>query len=98
MCSWSTWARPATVKARLGAFEVDRQIAAEHAAAQLKADKRVDIALGDTQVDIFGGDFERLPPRVPSPLAVSLPCLPTPVSRLRVKGERLRLSKFSASR
>ncbi|MCY1461346.1 hypothetical protein D9M71_789930 [compost metagenome] len=36
--------------------------------------------------------------RLTSPSAVSLPCLPTPVSSLSKKGEPLRLSNFCRSR
>ncbi|MNZ93060.1 hypothetical protein D3C78_1121140 [compost metagenome] len=38
----------------LGAFQVDRQIAAEHAAAQFQANERRDVGLGNPQVDVLG--------------------------------------------
>jgi len=41
-----------------GAFQVDLEVAGEHAAAQLEADERADIGLGDTQVDVARADIE----------------------------------------
>lgn len=35
-------------------FQVHRQVAAEHAAAQLQANERADVGLGDPQVDVLG--------------------------------------------
>ncbi|MNO59116.1 hypothetical protein D3C76_496960 [compost metagenome] len=43
---------------RLGALEVDVEVAGEHAAAQLQTDERADVGLGHTQVDIAGADIQ----------------------------------------
>ncbi|MNL40983.1 hypothetical protein D3C87_1633680 [compost metagenome] len=38
----------------LGAFQVDGQITAKHAAAQFQANERADVGLGDAQVNVLG--------------------------------------------
>ncbi len=39
---------------RFGAFQVDRQITTQHAAAQFETNERVDVGLGDAQIDVLG--------------------------------------------
>ncbi|MND82504.1 hypothetical protein D3C80_743380 [compost metagenome] len=43
---------------RINVAEVDVEVTAKHAAAQLQADVRGDVGLGDAQVDVLGADLE----------------------------------------
>ncbi|MNZ36712.1 hypothetical protein D3C78_541410 [compost metagenome] len=73
---------------RLGALQVDVQIAGEEAAAQLQTYERDDVGLGDTQVDIPGGDLEPGADRIERYLAAGLHLAAVAQTGLELEGQR----------
>ncbi|MNZ76371.1 hypothetical protein D3C78_948740 [compost metagenome] len=71
----------------LGALQVDVEIAGEEAAAQLQAYERTDVGLGDTQVDVPGGDLELGADRIERYLAVRFQLAAIAQTGLQFQGE-----------